>query len=714
MDIISPPEQKPMTGQDSLSVGLQRRFEQWLQARKPQEEKFLAAYSDAMRIPRDDDTKDTGASKAQKSKLFVGSTRGKIRSARAKIKDSIFGAGKMPFDTSPSNEKLKAYSDVVEEIITLQLKDMKFRGMLGGGVNSLCTYGTAVIFGPFEKTKTHTAADLIDGRLGERQYDYRCPYFEHAPTMDVYPDPEVEDTQAGLGVFWSSWKQPHEVNSWKGQPGYNADAIDYAVTQLSTNTSSEGSDRTTDQRANIYRYSKDGRVRVLRYIGLVRRVDLDAWTGEPESGLEFASEQMERDESEMTEAIIIMAGGVVIKADESPYKSGRRPAFRCVYEEVEHEFWGVGIAENNEPHQKVVNASFRLYMEGKAFALLKTCSIDRSKFEPGEDFKLFPGKRYHMKPSLTPEDRKTAIIWHDMIDVTDGWENVIELSERFSDDDTGITKYSQGTDSQSLNKTATGISMIMNASSLPMKEVIENIDEMWIEQVIESLIDWNLQNLDPETVRILHGEKEAQLWSEVQQFGKTSFMNWKATGSSTFMVKEILMQKLQGFMQLAMSSPMTAPLVDIRELLEQVWDAGEIGKESPVYDEETLKTKQGPQIPPEIEQTLQQQELLIKKQEDALSTKDQETSIRMAEIASKERIEMRRLEIMERDSLVKANKADAEVELIESQVDETQANTAKSLVDAQLAPQAHLLSVAEAVNEHERTNAIESNDADRG
>lgn len=698
-------------GSDTLSVELQARFQKWLDARKPQEQKFLDAYSDAMRIPRDDDVKDTGAPKAVKSKLFVGSTRGKIRSARAKIKDSLFGSGKMPFDTTPSKEDLKAYADVVEEILTFQLKDMGFKRMLGGGVNALCTYGTSTIFGPFEHTKTHTTADLVPSAggamvLGEKKHEYRCPYFEHAPTMDVYPDPEVEDCQKGMGVFWSSWKQMHEIAALAGQDGYNTEAIAFAITQLSPNTTSEGSDRTIDQRANIYRFSKDGRVRLVRYIGLVRRDQLAAWVGQTAEATEPSdpSADQVQDAADVVEVIIIMAGGVVIKADESPYKGGKRPAWRCVYEEVEHEFFGIGIAENNDPHQRVVNASFRLYMEGKAFALLKTCSVDRSKFEVSEDFKLFPGKRYQMRPGLTPDERKTAIIWHDVNDVTDGWERVIELSERFSDDDTGITKYSQGTDSQHLNNTATGISMIMNASSLPMKEVIQNIDEMWIEPALESLIDWNLQNLDPETVRVLLGEKQAALWAQIKQLGKTSFMNWKATGSSTFMVKEILMQKLQGFLQLVMSSPELASKVDSRELLEQIWDSGEIGKESPVLSEEDMGGKG--KLPPEVEQTLQQQEQMIQQLEQQLKSKETDSQLKMAKLQSDERIEMQRMTIADRDSLVRATMAHAQEELLSAQVDKTQADTAAALVAAQLAPQEHLLSVAEALNEAERTDAI--------
>lgn len=690
-------------GQDSLSIELQSRFQRWLDARKPQEDEMLRNYEDAMRISRDDDTKGTGVAKAQKAKpLFVGSTRGKIRSARAKIKDSLFGSGKLPFDTEPTNEQLKQYSDAMEEILVFQLKDMGFKPMIGGATNALCTYGTSVIYGPFQRNKQHTTVGMAPDpqtgmmRMKETVFDYLCPYFEHGPTMDAYPDPEAQNERDGMGIYWSSWKQPFEVEGWANQPGYNAEAIQYAVTQLTNNSSSEGSDLTTDARANIYRYSKDGRVRVLRYFGRVNEAALDSWLAQngqlpaPEAGLAALAGDAEQsaparlvDTDRTVEAVIILAGGVVVKADRSPYKTGYRPALRAVYEEVEHEFWGVGIAENNEPNQKVINAAFRMYIEGKAMALMKICSIDRSKFEADEDFKMFPGKQLRMRGGLTPEERATAIIWHDTIDVTNGWENVIAMSERFSDDDTGITKYSQGTDASHLNKTATGISMILNASSLPMKEVIQNIDEMWIERAIEALIEWNMQNLTPEAVQVLLGEKIARVWAEIQQFGKTSFMKWKATGSSTFMMKEILMQKLQGFLQLVMSSPILAEKVDIRELLEQVWEAGEIGRETVVFDEETLaqnKQKNGP--PPEMQQALAALDAMQKRLgelEQAAKDRAAELALEAERIASNERIRLAELSIKDRDSRV-----DAEAKL--AGVEKTEAETAETVIRAGLLP----------------------------
>lgn len=572
---------------DPLAATLDDRLESWRQARMPQEQKLLECYQDVMRIPRDDDTKGTGAAKAKKAKsLFIGSTRNKVRSARAKIKDTLFGAGKFPFDTTPSNEELAPYADTLETILTRQLEDMDFKRILGAGVDTLCTYGTGMLFGPFVRTEmlTETRVDEQAGyrRLVEDQHPYDCPYFEAAPILDCYPDPDAADIQDGTGVFWVTMMNPYTVSSWRQDKRYKN--IDAALTALETMRNSEGSDLAKQMRGNIEAWFKDGRIKVARYFG---RVPASALSGaQPEPGAY-------QDE---VEALVVMAGGVVVRVEQSPYK--QRPALRAVYEDVAHEFWGVGIAENNAPHQKTVNAAFRLYMEGKGMALLGTKSVDRSKFLTSEDFKKYPGKVYNFIPGLTPDERKTAIIEHNEPDVTDGWERVIELSERFSDDDTSITKYTQGNDSRSLNSTATGVSMIMNAASLPLKEVLQNIDVMWIEPAIDTLIQWNLEFLEPETVARLHGEDVAQRWAEIKDFGKTSFMDWRATGASTFVAKEVLMQKLQGFLALATGNPVTAQMVDVRELLEQVWDAGEIGKESPVLSDEDLQKKQQPQANP--------------------------------------------------------------------------------------------------------------------
>jgi hypothetical protein len=599
----------------ALAILLHSRLVAWEQARKPQELKLLECYQDVMRIPRENDTTGTGAARAKKAAgLFIGSSRNKVRAARAKINDALFGAGKLPFDTSPTNEKLAPFADAVEDILTEQFERMKLKKVLKSGVNTLAKYGTGFLFGPFVRRETITETAVDNGlgvpQLTEKKYEFDMPYFERGNTLDVYPDPEARDT-LGLGLFWVTMESPSTVAAWRADKRYMN--IDEALQSPGDRGNETGGDMAAQLRGNVEYWHKNDRIKVARFFGKV-----------PKSALAKAAlDQVDAPDlpagsGEMVDAVVIMAGGVVVKVDPSPY-GGKNPAMRAVYEDEEDEMWGVGVAENNAPHQKVVNAAFRLVMEGKGMALLGTASVDRSKFLPGEDFRKYPGKVYQFKPNLSLDERQSAIIHHVEPDVTEGWRDMIAMSDQFSDDDTGITKYTQGDDSSHLNKTATGISMIMSASSLPIKEVIQNIDEMWIEEIVERTIAWNLKYLDVDTVRKIHGDETAQAWEAIKKFGKTSFMEWQATGTASFMQKEILTNKIRAFADFALSNPATASLVDARELLEQTWDVMEIGKESPI-----LKDEDGQNLPPQVQQHIQALQEQIKNMGDALNNAHEE------------------------------------------------------------------------------------------
>jgi hypothetical protein len=654
-----------MAGQDSLSLHLEMLLDQWIQSRRPQENEWLDDYQDAMAIARDDDTKGTGVARANKSKpLFIGATRSKIRTAKDRIRDSLFSGGRLPFDTSPVKEDFRDYADTFEAIIDWQLREDEYPLTLTAGINAISTYGTGWIMGPFVHEKSIEEVVMTEPTPGFREmskqeYRYKCPHFEHARTMDVWPDPDAVNEQSGKGLFWVSPKPPSDLEDWRDDQKYRN--VDAALREYSRYIQDSGSYLAEQARGNVERFTKDGRINLVRFFGRVPSKMLREWeTGDSQN-------TTVQDEDRHVEIVAIMCGGIVVRAYRSPYKE--RPARRCVYEEaVEPEMYGVGIGRNNRPHQKVVNAAFRLYMEGKGFSLLGMWNVDRSKFSPRETFKLYPGKVFERATGVTPEEAKAALIQIKFDDVTQGWENVIALSEKFSDDDTGISKYTQGNDSSNLNKTATGVSMIMNASSVPLKDVMANIDLMWIDNHITDIIDWNLEFLEPETVAKLLGDEHAQRWAQIKQLGSAKFMTWKPTGQSTFIAKEVLATKLQNYMGLVMSSPEAIQQHDVRELFEQVWDAMDVGKESPILSDEDKQQEQ-PQIPPE----LQEQMMAAKEEHDALLAEhqkmqqenqalQQQLNDKMAQIAEDQRQFNAKMELEQQKMLAELHtkKTDAE------------------------------------------------------
>lgn len=650
----------PMAGQDSLSLYLEKILDEWVQARKQQEIEWLEDYQDAMAIPRDDDTRGTGTPRANKSKqLFIGSTRSKIRTAKARIRDTLFGAGAMPFDTTPNKEELRDFADCFETIVEDQLLDMGYKSTMAAGINAIATYGTGWICGPFVREKSIADFSLDDSipgmpQMNKSEFTYDEPYYQHARTMDVWPDPDVNSEQEGRGVFWVTPTSAADLQSWRKDKKYKN--VSAALLEYGRYTQDSGSYLAEQARSNVERFSKDRRINVVRFFGLVPASMMREWEGD-EGQDEGQKDTIGEEHDEHIEIVAIMAGGVTVSAKKSPYRQ-YRPIRRCVYEEaVEPEMYGVGIARNNRPHQRVTNGAFRLYMEGKGMALLSMWNVDRSKFAPTENFKFYPGKVFERVSGTTPEEADKAMIQYRVDDVTGGWERVIELSEKFSDDDTGISKYTQGQDSSNLNKTATGVSLIMNASSTPLKDVMANIDVMWIEHQVKDLIEWDLEFLDPQLVDKKHGPEMAQKWDAIKKLGTASFMNWRPTGQSTFIAREILANKLQGFLNIVGSNEKFMSETDTRELLEQVWAAMEIGKESPILSDEDLQ-KQQKGLPPEIQEqmikakeefdNLAKEHQEMQKQNDQmmvqLKSKDQELQMKSAEIMQKVQLETQKFQ----------------------------------------------------------------------
>jgi hypothetical protein len=628
-----------------LSQLLVSRLSTWEDARKPQELTLLNCYQDYMRIARDDDTAGTATAKTKKAKgIFIGSTRMKVRAAHAKIIDSLIGNGQLPFDTTPANDQIRDFSDVMEEILRFQLDTGGYKDLLSGSVSDAAVYGTTFTTGVHVREETHRSLSA-DNSLGineikENVFTYELPYFELCSPLDCYPDPEARRPEDSLGFYWVRMMPSHVVASWAKDKSYSN--IDKALKAPGDDANTHGSELASEYRANVQLWFKGDRIKVAVYFGkiprrLLKKDNEQAPVDDPE------------DVKDLVDVIAIVAGGVVVKVNERPACTSY---YKADYENTVNEMWGVGVAENNFPHQKITNAAFRLVMEGKGMALLGTKAIDRSKFLPSEDFKKYPGKVYNFKPGLSPDEKKASIIEFNEPDITNGWMDVINMSQQFSDDDTGITKYQQG-DQSGMNKTATGISMIMGASSLPLKEVIRHFD-MMIEKHVESLIEWNLKYLEVDTVQAIFGDEVAQKWAVIKQFGKASFMDWQATGTSTFMQKEILVQKLQQFSAFALSNPEIAQNIDTVELLKQTWDAMEIGKESPIKDPNDAESGAPPPIPPEA---MQQAQMQIEQMGMELQKAQQQLSDKQFD----QQIKLKELEIKDRESQIKVMQAQADI-----------------------------------------------------
>lgn len=56
-----------------------------------------------------------------------------------------------------------------------------------------------------------------------------------------------------------------------------------------------------------------------------------------------------------------------------------------------------------------------------------------------------------------------------------------------------MPSYTHGQQTSSMNKTATGMSMLMGAANVALKSTIKNIDDFLLEPLITALFHWNME-----------------------------------------------------------------------------------------------------------------------------------------------------------------------------------------------------------------------------
>ena len=258
-----------------------------------------------------------------------------------------------------------------------------------------------------------------------------------------------------------------------------------------------------------------------------------------------------------------VCNGKIIRLVLNPFTPSRIPYFVCPYEINPYQFFGVGIPENMDDSQTIMNGHARMAIDNLALAGNLVFDIDETMLVPGQDMKVFPGKIFR-RQSGQPGQALHGVKFPNTAN-----ENLM-MFDRFrqlADEATGIPSYSHGTTGvQSTTRTAAGMSMLMGAAALSIKTVVKNIDDYLLRPLGESMFAWNMQfNDDSPEIR---GDIEV-----------------KARGTSSLMQKEVRSQRLKTFLQTA-SNQNLAPFVKWHSVLAEIAKSLDIEPEKLINDPE--------------------------------------------------------------------------------------------------------------------------------
>jgi len=236
-----------------------------------------------------------------------------------------------------------------------------------------------------------------------------------------------------------------------------------------------------------------------------------------------------------------MIGDKVIKAILNPNPLGKKIYYLTSYEEQTDSIMGNGVIQLMAPIQDAMNAVMRALIDNVGFASGPQVIEDLDRIHPSQlktAHKIWPRKIWLTQSAYgstsSPIDFQQPKI------ITDQLMRVLTRLEQYSDDHTGIPAYTYGNESVGgAGETASGLSMLLNAASKGIRQVIGNIGKNVIRPRIEAEYTW-LMLYDKDTS--IKGDCQISARGLLAEVMREEIQNKRQMFISQFITPEVVMQ----------------------------------------------------------------------------------------------------------------------------------------------------------------------------
>ncbi len=463
-------------------------------------------------------------------------TKGQTEDIDAVLKDSLIdGASAIPqfYQTKPATESARR----MEKIIHDQIEESKGSSEIRNALFECSMFGTGIIKGPFNFNKTLNR--WKENAEGDREYDpvdVRVPRIEFVSIWDFFPDPNATNMDECEYAFHRHKMNRSQIRALARMPYFDKEAIRTAL-RMGPNYEADHYEHELKDDARTEEYGA-GQYEVIEYWGI-----MDSEYAK-EAGVELPEGTDELDEVQINAWI---CNGNILRAVINPFSPYRIPYNAFPYERNPYSFFGIGVAENMDDSQKIMNGHARMAIDNLALSGSLVFDVDESALVGGQSMEIFPGKIFKRQAGVPGQ----AINGVKFPNTSNENMMMFDRFRQLADEQTGIPSYSHGqTGVQSMTRTASGMSMLLGAASLNIKTVIKNLDDFLLRPLGEAYYQWNMQFL----------EKKLNIEGDLEV---------KATGTNSLMQKEVRSQRLTMFLQTA-QNPSIAPFIKINKLISEL------------------------------------------------------------------------------------------------------------------------------------------------
>ena len=452
--------------------------------------------------------------------------------------DLSFVDGPSPNPQALEIAPAKSAARLMEKLIHDQIEESNGSSELRNALFESALFGTGVVKGPFNHNKTLSRWEK-DEDTGERTYNplfVRVPRIEFVSIWDFFPDPNATTMDDCEYTFHRHKMNRSQLRGLAKLPHFNKDQIRECL-QMGSNYIEKDYETELKDDQTTEEYG-DGLFEVLEYWGV-----MDAQYAR-EAGMDLPNEVDDLDEVQVNAWI---SNGKLLRGVVNPFTPYRLPYNAFPYERNPYSFFGIGVAENMDDSQQIMNGHARMAIDNLALSGSLVFDVDESALVGGQSMEIYPGKVFRRQAGMQGQ----AI--HGLKFPNTSQENMMMFDKfrQLADEQTGIPSYSHGqTGVQSMTRTASGMSMLLGAASLNIKTVVKNIDDFLLKPLGKSYYQWNMQ--------FFEGELDIEGDLEVQ-----------AMGTNSLMQKEVRSQRLTMFLQTA-QNPAIAPFVKISKIVSEL------------------------------------------------------------------------------------------------------------------------------------------------
>ena len=415
----------------------------------------------------------------------------------------------------------KIHDQLQESGATTHLRSMAFE---------MALLGTGVMKGAFAVDKEYPNWNE-DG-----EYDpivRTVPECDHVSIWDFYPDPEAKDMDEAEYVVQRHKMSRTQLRKLKTRPYFMDDGIQNAIDKGPDYTQKywEMTMEDDDTQPTSERWE------VLEFWGYVDTKLLE------EHGVDIPSELSDLDEVNCN---VWVSNGEVLRFVLNPFKPTRIPYYAVPYEHNPYSFFGVGIAENMDDTQTLMNGFMRMAIDNAAMSGNLIIEVDETNLVPGQDLSVYPGKVFRRQGGAPGQ----AIFGTKFPNVAQENMQLFDKARVLADESTGFPSFAHGqTGVQGVGRTASGISMLMSAANGSIRTVVKNVDDYLIRPLGKAFFAFNMQFDFDEDIK---GDLEVH-----------------ASGTESLMANEVRSQRLMQFLQVA-QNPVLAPFAKMDYIIREI------------------------------------------------------------------------------------------------------------------------------------------------